>query len=204
MIIPIPSHATAPDQADADASGAVLALDLGTTTFAPSVEWRPIPDWPDYEVSAWGDIRRITPSRSARAGAVLAPFFRSNGYAQVILYSNGAGRRFLVHRLVALAFHGRRPSPSHEVAHLSGTRSNNHYQNLRWVTHRENEAHKDQHGTRLRGSAVGNARLNESDVVRIKSALTAGRRQSEIAREFHVSQSTVYLIANGKTWRHVQ
>jgi DNA invertase Pin-like site-specific DNA recombinase len=51
---------------------------------------------------------------------------------------------------------------------------------------------------------VGNARLNESDVVRIKSALTAGRRQSEIARAFHVSQSTVYLIANGKTWRHVQ
>ncbi|CAA7618950.1 conserved hypothetical protein [Candidatus Terasakiella magnetica] len=32
MIVPIPSHATAPEQADADASGAVLALDLGTTT----------------------------------------------------------------------------------------------------------------------------------------------------------------------------
>jgi hypothetical protein len=32
MIVPIPRHATAPEQADADASGAVLALDLGTTT----------------------------------------------------------------------------------------------------------------------------------------------------------------------------
>lgn len=174
------------------------------TTIAAEQEWRPIPGWPNYEISVWGDIRRTTPSRCARAGSVLAPFFRDNGYAQVILYVGGKGQRFLVHRLVALTFLGPQPSPNHEVAHLSGNRGNNHYQNLRWVTHRENEAHKDQHGTRLRGSAVGTARLNEAHVALIKGELALGKTQTEIARAFRVSQSTIHLIARNKVWRHVQ
>jgi hypothetical protein len=182
-------------QTDASPSTSPSVLDL---------EWRPIPGWPHYEVSEWGDVRRVAAWRKRRPGAVLAPFFRDNGYAQVHLYAEGRRRRFLVHRLVALAFLGRQPSPHHEVAHLNGNRANNHYSNLRWVRHRENEAHKQLHGTLLRGAQIGTARLDERRVREIKRALDGGESQSAVARRFGVSASTVHLIARGRSWRHVR
>lgn len=43
-----------------------------------------------------------------------------------------------VHRLVALAFHGPRPSSGHVVDHIDTNRHNNRVENLRWVTRLEN------------------------------------------------------------------
>src|SRR5512132_2327567 len=69
---------------------AILALDLGQKTgwaqgtvaaaIADQTQWHVIPDWPDYEVSEWGDVRRLAPTHRHRAGMVLAPFYRRNGY----------------------------------------------------------------------------------------------------------------------------
>jgi hypothetical protein len=206
---------------------AILALDLGQKTgwavrnvdgalasgtvavpetpgSAPiAIEWRIIPGWPDYEVSEWGDVRRRTPARNASPGMVLAPFYRKNGYAQLQLNANRRRRRFLVHRLVAIAFLGPQPSPAHEIAHLNGNRAHNHHSNLRWVLHRENEDHKHQHGTRQRGSRIGNSRLTEEQVGVIKAELRSARTQTELAARFRVSVSTVSLIARGEIWRHV-
>lgn len=54
-----------------------------------------------------------------------------------------------------------------------------------------------------RGSRVGTALLDESTVVAIKRELKADRLHREIADEFGVSRSTVSLIAQGKSWKHV-
>jgi HNH endonuclease/NUMOD4 motif len=207
--------------------GAILALDLGQKTgwavrnadgaiasgtvavfetpgSSPiAIEWRIIPGWPDYEVSEWGDVRRRTPARNARPGMVLAPFYRKNGYAQLQLNANRRRRRFLVHRLVAIAFVGPQSSPAHEIAHLNGNRAHNHHSNLRWVLHRENEDHKHQHGTRQRGSRIGNSRLTEEQVGVIKAELRRGKTQTELGARFRISVSTVSLIARGEIWRHV-
>jgi hypothetical protein len=109
-----------------------------------------------------------------------------------------------VHQLVALAFLGPKPSPHHEVAHLDGQRLNNHVSNLAWLLHRENERHKDLHGTRLRGSQIHSAKLVEAQVVLIRQALAVGIRQCVLAQTYGVSDSTVSLIARAKTWRHVR
>ena len=90
------------------------------------------------------------------------------------------------------------------MAHLDGQRLNNHVSNLAWLLHRENERHKDLHGTRLRGSQIGNAKLVEAQVVLIRQALAVGIRQCVLAQAYGVSDSTVSLIARAKTWRHVQ
>jgi hypothetical protein len=163
-----------------------------------------VPGYPAYEVSVDGVVRRCQGFRCRRAHRVLVPFVRPNGYAQILLYQGGKRRRFGVHQLVALAFLGLKPSPLHEVAHLDGQRLNNHVSNLAWLLHSENERHKDLHGTRLRGSQIGNAKLTEAQVVLIRQALAVGIRQCALAQTYGVSDSTVSLIARAKTWRHVR
>lgn len=193
---PQPKHFVSPPQVAA-ATG-VLRHTVSTTL------WRTVPGYPAYEVSVDGLVRRCQGFRCRRAHRVLVPFVRPNGYAQILLYQGGQRRRFVVHQLVALAFLGPKPSPQHEVAHLDGQRLNNHVSNLAWLLHSENERHKDLHGTRLRGSQIGNAKLTEAQVVLIRQALAVGIRQCALAQAYGVSDSTVSLIARAKTWRHVR
>lgn len=192
---PQSSHVVSPPQVSA-ATG-VLRHTVSVTL------WRTVPGFPAYEVSFEGAVRRCQGLR-CRRNRILAPFVRPNGYAQVLLYQGGKRRRFGVHQLVALAFLGPKPSPQHEVAHLDGQRLNNQASNLAWLLHSENERHKDLHGTRLRGSQVGNAKLTEAQVVLIRQALSVGIRQCVLAQAYSVSDSTVSLIALAKTWRHVR
>lgn len=193
---PQPKHFVSPPQVSAAAG--VLRHTVSATL------WRTVPGYPAYEVSVDGLVRRCQGFRCRRARRVLVPFIRPNGYAQILLYQGGKRRRFGVHQLVALAFLGPKPSPQHEVAHLDGQRLNNHVSNLAWLLHSENERHKDLHGTRLRGSQIHGAKLTEAQVVLIRQALAVGIRQCALAQTYGVSDSTVSLIARGKTWRHVQ
>ena len=193
---PQPKHFVSPPQVAA-ATG-VLRHTVSATL------WRTVPGYPAYEVSVDGVVRRCQGFRCRRAHRVLVPFIRPNGYAQVILYRDGRRQRFGVHQLVALAFLGPKPSLQHQVAHLDGQRLNNHVSNLAWLLPIENDAHKDLHGTRLRGSQIHSAKLVEAQVVLIRQALAVGIRQCALAQTYGVSDSTVSLIARGKTWRHVQ
>ena len=193
---PQPKHFVSPPKAVASSS--VLRHTVSATL------WRTVPGYPAYEVSVDGVVRRCQGFRCRRAHRVLVPFVRPNGYAQILLYQGGQRRRFGVHQLVALAFLGPKPSPQHEVAHLDGQRLNNHVSNLAWLLPIENDAHKDLHGTRLRGSQIHSAKLVEAQVVLIRQALAVGIRQCALAQTYGVSDSTVSLIARAKTWRHVQ
>ena len=193
---PQPKHFVSPPQVSAAAG--VLRHTVSATL------WRTVPGYPAYEVSVDGLVRRCQGFRCRRAHRVLVPFIRPNGYAQVILYRDGRRQRFGVHQLVALAFLGPKPSLQHQVAHLDGQRLNNHVSNLAWLLPIENDAHKDLHGTRLRGSQIHGAKLTEAQVVLIRQALAVGIRQCALAQTYGVSDSTVSLIARGKTWRHVQ
>ena len=193
---PQPKHFVSPPKAVASSS--VLRHTVSATL------WRTVPGYPAYEVSVDGLVRRCQGFRCRRAHRVLVPFVRPNGYAQILLYQGGQRRRFGVHQLVALAFLGPKPSPLHQVAHLDGQRLNNHVSNLAWLLPIENDAHKDLHGTRLRGSQIHGAKLTEAQVVLIRQALAVGIRQCVLAQTYGVSDSTVSLIARAKTWRHVR
>ena len=89
-------------------------------------EWRPIIDYPEYEVSNGGNVRR--------GGRVLKPG-RGNKYPIVQL---GRNNKKYVHRLVALAFI---PNPDNkpQVDHINRIRTDNRVENLRWATKSENQ-----------------------------------------------------------------
>ena len=93
-------------------------------------EWRPIIDYPEYEVSNGGEVRR--------GGRVLKPTPNSRGYSMVRL---GRNNNKYVHRLVASAFI---PNPDNkpQVDHINRIRTDNRVENLRWATVSENQINK--------------------------------------------------------------
>jgi hypothetical protein len=61
----------------------------------------------------------------------------TNGYHQVSLSENGKVKKYYVHRLVLILFKGDCPD-GYECDHIDRNPSNNHIDNLHWVTHYEN------------------------------------------------------------------
>lgn len=60
------------------------------------------------------------------------------GHRRVTLYHDGNKKRIFIHRLVAEAFI---PNPENkpEIDHINTNTSDNRVENLRWVTHKENQ-----------------------------------------------------------------
>lgn len=108
--------------------------------------WKDVPNYEgQYQVSNFGNVRslnKIVRSKNQfkeytklRPGKMLTQG-NTGGYKMV--YLNGKG--MLVHRLVAMTFI---PNPENkpEVNHKDRNHSNNHLNNLEWVTKRENTDH---------------------------------------------------------------
>jgi hypothetical protein len=70
-----------------------------------SERWKPCADFPNYEVSSLGRVRRRTAVRG-RPPIILRPWDHRAGYPIVGLRRDGRTFRRLVHRLVGFAFFG--------------------------------------------------------------------------------------------------
>lgn len=89
--------------------------------------WLPVVGYEsNYEVSNTGQVRTL------RTGLVRKTRLDKDGYVIVDLCLNSKYATKRVHRLVAEAFLGVSTLP--EIDHLDGNRSNNHVDNLRWVS----------------------------------------------------------------------
>ena len=94
-------------------------------------DWTTYPEFPKYEVSRCGLVRHGRTKRIMRGSMV-------NGYRFVTLcMSKGQNATRLIHRMVAMSL-----IPNIEekpyVDHIDSNCLNNHVDNLRWVTHKEN------------------------------------------------------------------
>ena len=118
-----------------------------------SEEWRPVPDWPEYQVSSEGQVRsveRVVMRSNGIAQTIgawmLAPAtMKKSGHQQVALSRGGRSKTVTVHVLVATAFHGPRPTGM-ECRHLNGDPADNRAVNLQWGTTRENHLDRVRHG----------------------------------------------------------
>ena len=170
------------------------------------LEWRIIPELPVYEISSFGDIRRIVDCCSKKAGAIIRGYTRRSGYRVVNLVVGKPGQyqSKYIHRLVATAFHGEPPTAFHEVAHWDGDKQNNHYTNLRWATRKENNRDKIRQGRSACGSRHGGAKLTEAIVRVLRERVRKGEPRPRLAKEFNVSRSTILRATNGDLWSQVR
>ena len=95
--------------------------------------WRPIKDYPNYEVSNLGQVKNI------KTGKILKSSKDKKGYNCISLWKNNKSKSFRKHRLVAEAFipnPNNLPCVDHIIpVSMGGT---DEASNLRWVTYTEN------------------------------------------------------------------
>ena len=84
----------------------------------------------EYEVSSHGRVRNL------RTGRILGGGYGNHGYKQIKL----KGKKYLIHRLVALAFI---PNPDNlpYINHIDERKDNNDISNLEWCTASQNQRH---------------------------------------------------------------
>lgn len=162
------------------------------------IEWKIVPNWTEYEISEYGNIRRIVKKYGFIGDR--KPYLPKAGYLYIVMRENGKKKAQAIHRLVAEAFIGLPTKEKPFVAHNDGDRFNNHYSNLRYVTRSENEIDKLKHGKSNRGERQGGAKLKEQDVIEIKKALILGASCSFLGEKYNVSAGAIKSIKGGQSW----
>lgn len=85
------------------------------------------------------------------------------------------------------------------VNHKDGDKSNNHHDNLEWVTHQENVTHAVNND--LRYKTPPNAKLSYEQVEAIRLIYSTTKLSfTKLAKQYKVSRLTISNIIN-KTWR---
>ena len=99
--------------------------------------WKVIEEFPDYEVSDKGRIRRLTPGKCTYKGKIKNTSISNVGYELVFFNKKDKIYSRTVHRLVAIAFLPK-PDGCNEINHKDENKLNNTVENLEWCTHKYN------------------------------------------------------------------
>ncbi|WP_418707181.1 NUMOD4 domain-containing protein [Barnesiella intestinihominis] len=113
--------------------------------------WKVIYDFPNYEISNYGNVRNNT--------KIVKAVPNKHGYNVVVL-CNGIRKSVNIHRLVAAAFI---PNPDNlpDINHKDENKSNNHVNNLEWCDNTYNH----NFGTRnYRANKHKNKRIAQFDI----------------------------------------
>lgn len=168
------------------------------------MEWRPIPGYEGvYSVSDEGQVRRDGAASGAVQGRIRRLWRRPDGYYMILLSKACKKQSLLVHAVVATAFHGPRPSPTHQVNHKDGVKANNRADNLEWATPSENQQHAVATGLRVmpRGLDVPRTKLTDDQVRAIRASTGTTR---SVASLFGVHHSVIWKIRAGHARTYVE
>lgn len=169
-----------------------------------------------YQVSNYGKVKSLTRIvYSDKRGAqhikekTLKPYLQ-NGYPTVYLCKNGIAKDAFVHVLVARSFIPNTYNKP-QVNHKDSNRSNNHWNNLEWVTQAENLEHARKKGrmfipTAPIGENQHSAKLTSNSVreIREKAKNMKYGKYAKLAREYGVSAVLISGIVRLKNWKHIK
>lgn len=104
---------------------------------------------------------------------------------------------------------GRRCRPGFELCHTCDVRRCIRRKHLWEGTHKQNmydSIIKDRavFPPTMLGEANPTSKLTDNDVRKIKNRLNKGEGQTSISKDFPVTNCTIWLIAHGKKWVHIQ
>lgn len=161
--------------------------------------WLPVIGREGYEISSFGRVRALSRTivchdgRKMRLKGGLRPSLpnkKRGGYLYIQLYQNNKSLTVQTHRLVAKHFI---PNPRNlpEVNHKDGDKKNCRWDNLEWVTPKENSAH------------YALIRTNRKVPLHLVYAVRrwAGVAPiSELSKDLGINESSARAILKGKSW----
>ena len=153
-----------------------------------------VPSKPEFSVSRCGKVM------FNKTKYILKPWIDKDGYLRVQSVSVGGKRHYIaVHRAVAEVFV---PNPNPKeftiVNHLNGITHDNRPENLEWTNYKHNRAHCVAAGkVKSKGEKHSQAKLTDSDVLRIVSMINLGIRDSDIAENFLCRQAHDRFYSEG-------
>ena len=161
-------------------------------------EWRDVAGYEGhYSISNTGVVKslRRPVSRGIIQGIIkeklLKPHWAGDRtkYLCVLLSKGGVKEKKKIHHLVLESFVGGKPFQNAVARHLDDNPCNNHVGNLKWGTVSENAIDKFSNGYEHQSICL-------TDLQTI-SIFNDCRSQRDIAREYGVSQTTVWRVKNG-------
>lgn len=164
--------------------------------------WKDVREYPDlFSVSNYGRVY------SKRSGKTLKNGKSKSGYPVISTRIGGRNGEAIcrkIHRWVAECFVDN-PDNKPYVNHKDGDKTNNYYENLEWVTNRENTIHAYETGLMVSrgGKESSSAKLNNKDVEYIRENYKPRCKHNgarALANNFGVNHSTISNIVNNKTW----
>jgi hypothetical protein len=120
------------------------------------------------------------------------------GYGRI--YWNGSLKS--AHRVSWEISNKKKIKDGYKICHTCDNRACVNPKHLFEATQAENIRDMDKKGRRVKvlGTKVNTARLNESNVRKIRKMLSDGKTRYYIAKKFNVGWSTVSAIYKGKSW----
>jgi hypothetical protein len=191
---------------------------------------RDIPGLHGYKADEHGAIWSAQHNWRGYGPQIMATSTCKDGYLTVRLTTKGKRKKYRVHRLVCMAFNGL-PESGQVVRHLNGDKIDNRPGNLKWGTHKENEADAVRMGEKATGERNGAVKYSERVAAGVKKWLRenperikrgeshyaalltnkqaeelqkrhrVGERVCDLAREFNLNYYTAYAICKGRRYR---
>ena len=168
--------------------------------------WKPmfieeVPENKDYSISNYGRIKSF--KKDKESGIILKGSILK-GYKILNIKNNDKRSTKYIHKLVAENFLERENDLQVYVIHLDFDKSNNHIENLKWVTKNTMFAHQKINPNYKRGT-INNSKLTETEVIRLKKKLKRGKfKLYKLAKEFGITHTQLNRIRSGENWGHVK
>jgi hypothetical protein len=156
---------------------------------------KPIPGYAKMFATPAGEI--ISTRRGRPRIRFTYPF---HGHARINIKDSGVEKCLRVTQLIAVTFHGPRPSKQHSAIHRNGVRTDNRASNVLWAIPAERSAITVANGTQAKGETHAQHVLTEREVIKMRRE---GFSLNQLAVKFGVCKGTIGHISAGTTWRHL-
>lgn len=163
--------------------------------------WIEVKGHPRYQVSTLGRVKCLSWGRTGKE-KILKPYKTDTGYLRIPI----DGKPMFVHRVVLSSF---MPNPQNkpEIDHINTIKTDNRIENLRWVTHKENDSnplsrkHRSEKHSKYWLGKFGGSNASSKQVVQLTkngSFVKKWACMSEAERELNMPHQLISKCCLGK------
>ncbi len=152
--------------------------------------WKKIKGFPDYEISNHGRVKSLKFGKIKYLSLIEERYF-------FVMLSKGKAVRKRVHSLVAEHFVKGKNGLRKNVNHKDGNKLNNYFENLEWVTYKQNLNHARKLGLNKPHKKM--RKLSDNQIKEIRE-LKKNKTLKQLSKIYGVTPDHISKICNFRFW----